>query len=108
MARSAEAVSCDLVSSAVLWLSTLTSSLLLFHLQRGCVVQAPSGTARPPCIPGQANTFSLMSLPVCKVSDIHPTEQGSVGTYDAEGAPAPRAAGKGEENVMFHSVHQLG
>lgn len=30
---------------------------------------------------------------------------------DAEGAPAPsapRAAGKGEENVMFHSMHQLG
>ena len=27
------------------------------------------------------------------------------------GAPAPsapRAAGKGEENVMFHSMHQLG
>lgn len=26
---------------------------------------------------------------------------------DAEGALAPRAAGKGEENVMFNAMHQL-
>ncbi|KAI4547838.1 hypothetical protein MG293_000168 [Ovis ammon polii] len=37
-------------------------------VQRGCVVQAPSGTARPPCIPGEANTFSLVSLPGYRVA----------------------------------------
>ncbi|KAI4578770.1 hypothetical protein MJT46_000138 [Ovis ammon polii x Ovis aries] len=41
---------------------------LNIHAQRGCVVQAPSGTARPPCIPGEANTFSLVSLPGYRVA----------------------------------------
>ena len=42
------------------------------------------------------------------VSDIHPLNSVQWEPSDAEGALAPRAAGKGKENVMFHSVHQLG
>lgn len=82
----------------------------MFHLQRGCVVRAPSKTARPPCIPGEANIFSLVSLPGCKVESVTFTQLNSVQwePSDAEGALAPRAAGKGKQNVMFHSMHHLG